>query len=115
MRPSDAFDSSASYCFGALASTHCRASARKAASCGVSSKFIGTILSLVVPANAGTHNHRGLRLCDDVAPRARPGRRSIWVPAFAGTTAEYVAGAEHHYTRPLVGILLNGTSLSTRI
>src|SRR5580693_8825864 len=46
MRPSEDFDNSASYCFGALASTHRRASSRNAASCGVSSKFIGASSSL---------------------------------------------------------------------
>src|SRR6516164_1170132 len=40
MRPSEEDESSASSSFGALASTHLRASARKAASCGVSSKFM---------------------------------------------------------------------------
>src|SRR6185312_3013757 len=46
MRPSEACDSSASYCFGALASTHLRACARNSASCGVSSKFIGDLFLL---------------------------------------------------------------------
>jgi hypothetical protein len=40
MRPSEAFDNSASNSFGALAAIQARASARNAASCGVSSKFI---------------------------------------------------------------------------
>src|SRR5664279_5634988 len=40
MRPSEDFDSSSSSSFGALASIHLRASARNAASCGVSSKFM---------------------------------------------------------------------------
>src|SRR6266849_2548658 len=40
IRPSEDFDSSASNCFGALASTHLRAVARNSASCAVSSKFI---------------------------------------------------------------------------
>src|SRR6266446_4406869 len=40
IRPSEDFESSASNCFGALASIHWRASARNAASWGVSSKFI---------------------------------------------------------------------------
>ena len=40
MRPSEDLDSSASNSLGALASIHWRASARNAASCGVSSKFM---------------------------------------------------------------------------
>src|ERR1700692_4273255 len=40
VRPSEDLRSSSSYCFGALADIHALASARNAASCGVSSKFI---------------------------------------------------------------------------
>src|ERR1700733_11748886 len=40
VRPSEDFFSSSSYCFGALAAIHAFASARNAASCGVSSKFM---------------------------------------------------------------------------
>src|SRR6476646_3556445 len=59
-RPSEVLRSSSSYCFGALAEIHALASARNAASCGVSSKFMTLILQTlpVVPANAGTHSHR---------------------------------------------------------
>src|SRR5260370_4243953 len=46
MRPREDFESSASNSFGALASIHLRASARNAASCGVSSKFMAAYLSL---------------------------------------------------------------------
>src|SRR5882672_12633818 len=43
----------------------------------------------VVPANAGTHNHRRSFLrksSTEGRPKSRG--RSVWVPAFAGTTAE---------------------------
>ena len=40
VRPSEDLRSSSSYCFGALAAIHALASARNAASCGVSSKFM---------------------------------------------------------------------------
>src|SRR3954470_14253263 len=52
MRPSEDLDSSASNSFGAFASIHLRASARNAASCGVSSKFIGGLSSLQSEPNA---------------------------------------------------------------
>src|SRR5579871_420583 len=45
MRPSEAFESSASNSRRALASIQARASARKVASCGVSSKFIVHLLA----------------------------------------------------------------------
>src|SRR3954454_12615554 len=47
VRPSEDLRSSSSYCFGALAPIQAFASARNAASCGVSSKFI-TVLFLSV-------------------------------------------------------------------
>src|ERR1700752_4850907 len=47
MRPCEDFDSSASSSFGALASTHLRATLRNSASCGVSSKFMATSLYVV--------------------------------------------------------------------
>src|ERR1700724_382191 len=46
IRPSEDFESSASNSFGALASIHFRASARNAASCGVSSKFMASLMLL---------------------------------------------------------------------
>src|SRR6478736_2633767 len=46
MRPSEDFESSASYFFGALASIHLRAVARNSASCGVSSKFMAAPFAL---------------------------------------------------------------------
>src|SRR5213595_879528 len=46
VRPSEAFFSSSSYCFGALAAIQALASARNAASCGVSSKFMTVLSSL---------------------------------------------------------------------
>src|SRR6202521_1391169 len=45
IRPSEAFESSASNSLGALASIHAFAWMRNAASCGVSSKFIGELSS----------------------------------------------------------------------
>src|SRR5688572_4848518 len=52
VRPSEDLRSSSSYCFGALAEIHALASARNAASCGVSSKFMALLLQIlsVVPA-----------------------------------------------------------------
>src|SRR6266480_263761 len=44
VRPSEDFFSSSSYCLGALAEIHAFASARNAASCGVSSKFMRIVL-----------------------------------------------------------------------
>src|ERR1700704_2221256 len=46
IRPSEDFDNSASYCFGALASIHLRAVVRNSASCGVSSKFMAAPFAL---------------------------------------------------------------------
>ena len=40
----------------------------------------------VVPANAGTHNHRRLWLEKMSNTLRRRIRRGVWVPAFAGTT-----------------------------
>jgi hypothetical protein len=48
-RPSEALRNSASYCFGALAPIQALASARNAASCGVSSKFMTVLLSRCIP------------------------------------------------------------------
>src|ERR1700743_130164 len=50
-RPSEDLRSSSSYCFGALAAIQAFASARNAASCGVSSKFMGSILRRVLLAH----------------------------------------------------------------
>src|SRR3954454_9965444 len=87
MRPSEAFDSSASYCFGALASTQFRASARKAASCGVSSKFICAILSIRRPREGGDPYAQDFQVERAAATVVRePRARWLWVPAFAATT-----------------------------
>ena len=40
----------------------------------------------VVPANAGTHNHRRLSLMKMSHTSVSPQERGVWVPAFAGTT-----------------------------
>jgi hypothetical protein len=46
----------------------------------------GEYYYLVVPANAGTHNHR-LELLEKVsALGAKTKGHGVWVPAFAGTT-----------------------------
>ena len=43
----------------------------------------------VVPANAGTHNHRSVCCCRrHLTPCVSPIGRGVWVPAFAGTTDE---------------------------
>src|SRR5262249_25294142 len=43
----------------------------------------------VVPANARTHNHRPLLLRTASGTGLQRKHRAVWVPAFAGTTAEY--------------------------
>ena len=49
-------------------------------------------IRIVVPANAGTHNHRRLLLKQSRPPsRSHNIRRGVWVPAFAGTTRENYA------------------------
>src|SRR3954447_5420410 len=101
MRPSEAFDSSASYCFGALASTQSRASARKAASCGVSSKFICAILSIRRPREGGDPYAQDVQLERDGATvLCTPRARWLWVPALAGTTGEYL---RHRLSRTPLG------------
>jgi|GEM_PF-6592483 len=43
----------------------------------------------VVPANVGTHNHRGSLVgAGSNSESLYPHGRGVWVPAFAGTTAE---------------------------
>ena len=50
----------------------------------------------VVPAKAGTHNHR-LWFGDDFDNNypAHSGNHAVWVPAFAGTTAEMAHGISY--------------------
>src|SRR6478609_8107297 len=88
-RPSEVLRSSSSYCFGAFAEIQAFASARNAASCGVSSKFIRVVLHTlsVVPANAGTHTHRPTQFNPDSRNVIQSKLLGVWVPAFAGTTA----------------------------
>src|ERR1700710_105856 len=56
----------------------------------------------VVPAQAGTHNHRTWCCADIVEQRLLTIRRGVWVPAFAGTTSGRVResgrrwSASHH-------------------
>src|SRR6478735_6639894 len=57
-RPSEVLRSSSSYCFGALAEIHALASARNAASCGVSSKFMFSILGGFVGWVEQSETHR---------------------------------------------------------
>ena len=50
-----------------------------------------SILVIVVPAKAGTHNHRTSFAIDANPSKANSGvlvidRRGVWIPAFAGTT-----------------------------
>ena len=68
VRPSEDLRSSSSYCFGALAAIQAFASARNAASCGVSSKFMASSLFLVIP--------------DDAQREAEPDPESssFWIP-----------------------------------
>src|SRR6186713_1682202 len=93
MRPSEDFDSSASYCFGALASIHLRAALRNSASCGVSSKFMADLFFFV----------------GWVSRRRNPPVLSSFV---AGNGGLRFANPPYDscYALPLVGILLNGTS-----
>src|SRR4030081_3348909 len=68
VRPSEAFCNSSSYCFGALAAIQALASARNAASCGVSSKFMFSILGRVSVRIHGwvelSDTHHCRRCCD---------------------------------------------------
>ena len=49
---------------------------------------MGTQISpRVVPANAGTHNHRLCVVTKDICHGALTRRHGVWVPAFAGTTS----------------------------
>src|SRR5664279_1545817 len=61
LRPSEDFFNSSSYCFGALAAIQALASVRKAASCGVSSKFIRVVLA----------RHSGLIRASRIDPESR--------------------------------------------
>ena len=45
-----------------------------------------TCFSIVVPAKAGTHNHRKWGYTKAVEQHAKTIGRGVWVPAFAGTT-----------------------------
>ncbi len=47
----------------------------------------------VVSANAGTHSHRGLLVRKALVALPEPRGRSVWVPAFAGTTPGNAARA----------------------
>src|SRR4029450_1970989 len=70
-------------------SVHSRASGNACSS------VLGTDLAVVVPAQAGTHNHRGF---DYRCPATLP-CCGVWVPACAGTTAE-----SHYFTYSEAGI-----------
>src|SRR3954449_13261105 len=52
----------------------------------------GAAFAAVVPAQAGTHNHSRSKGYDHRAPLRGHG---VWVPACAGTTAEYAARAPY--------------------
>src|ERR1700730_7387075 len=66
--------------------------------------FAGTTANIyfVVPANAGTHNHRCLLLESRRAAALKLKGRGVWVPAFAGKTANFYfvvpanAGTHNH-------------------
>src|SRR5258707_5833684 len=71
LRPSEAFFSSSSYCFGALAAIQALASARNAASCGVSSKFIRVILARHSGRSASRGSIRNPEGCYVESPGSR--------------------------------------------
>src|SRR5579864_4022824 len=75
IRPREAFESSDANSFGALASIHAFASARNAASCGVSSKFMAN-LSRLEP-RVSPHGEEAL------APSRTMSRPSFETPRFA--------------------------------
>jgi hypothetical protein len=53
----------------------------------ITTGFVSGRRDILVPAEAGTHNHRRLQLRPAGAPAfARNQQRWLWVPAFAGTT-----------------------------
>src|SRR5580700_5155878 len=60
LRPSEDFFNSSSYCFGAFAAIQALASARNAASCGVSSKFIRVVLRRVSLIEYSLRNRRAV-------------------------------------------------------
>src|ERR1700744_403286 len=76
MRPSEDFESSASNSRGALAATHLRAVSRNAASCGVSSKFIGA--SPVSPRSPDRRMGRAQRNPSLASPRGLMGLASLY-------------------------------------
>src|SRR6266403_4027815 len=71
VRPSEAFFSSSSYCFGALAAIQALASARNAASRGVSSKFIRVILARHSGRSASCGSIRNPEVCYVEIPGSR--------------------------------------------
>src|ERR1700724_2860036 len=75
-------------CRSAQAERPRRRDERNRAPAGVPA-FAGTTANIyfVVPANAGTHNHRCLLLESRRAAALELKGRGVWVPAFAGTTA----------------------------
>src|SRR5438445_3917285 len=99
MRPSEDFESSASYFFGALASIHLRAVARNSASCGVSSKFMADLSFFLSCTNLKPHGEEARqRRLEPCGP---------W-PILRDATLRAAPQDEVGilYARPLVGILL---------
>src|ERR1700730_9499323 len=75
-------------CSSAQAEGPRRRDERNRAHAGVPA-FAGTTANIhfVVPANAGTHNHRCLLVESRRAAALKLKGRGVWIPAFAGTTA----------------------------
>src|SRR6266481_7853403 len=83
VRRSEAFFSSSSYCFGALAAIQTLASARNAASCRVSSKFIRVVLARHSGRSASRGSIRNPEVCYIEIPGsrfARPGMTLRRIP-----------------------------------
>src|SRR5260221_1040268 len=90
IRPSEDFDNSASYFFGALASIHLRAVLRNSASCGVSSKFICLLLiSKRSPDAAQRPRDRASR--DSGGALLIRGPWLLWVPALRSSVTRCTA------------------------
>ena len=92
VRPSEAFFSSSSYCFGALAAIQALASARNAASCGVSSKFMTVLSSLSFPGNDAQDSTPHF-VCACGRSARLPNKRDCRAPAPSRWNADSTSGS----------------------
>src|SRR5437588_5378924 len=93
MRPSEDFESSASYFLGALASTHLRARLRNSASCGVSSKFMRCSFRACLRASLGRNFvERHVLVDPDIAGQAKHAFGDDIAHDFVGTALDAGTG-----------------------